>query len=554
MIAIPPLRLGKAIAYADKRMRSFRSQRIAMLREFAGPWWGPQGNDQREPLNTLFALAQSFLPVMSIEPKAQADTDFDEKRRFARTMALALNSILRDMQFSGIVDDINLDAMFGPAITFTGLAAGEYRGMDEIRGSTHDPDETFTETISPDDYVPDPFARRRCDMLYEADRIRIPRDWALAQKDLFDTAALEQLPKVGDNQGGQTKERADGLSRPSEQEDDRAIDEIEAFRVWLPQERKIVGIRGDVEVQDATDWLWERPYKYEESPYDQLGFMPMPDSTMPVPVMGIMFDLHTLINTILRKQARGAENFKQLLLYLLGREKDMNAILDARDLSAVGVADPKAFQSVQFNGADPEGFAVADKFREYANWVSGNPDAVGGLGKQSDTLGQDQMLWSNASAKLAFWRKRLLAVLTSIARKVAHHLWDDPLKEMVLADKLSGIPRAFRRVWRPEVREGDFEDYTITVQPHGMESETPEKRYQRTMDWVQRLVVPLAPLAAQQGMRVDVEALVRETGQMAEIPGSDEFVVPAMPIAEPSGAGGVASPAAAGIPAMQGTQ
>jgi hypothetical protein len=50
-----------------------------------------------------------------------------------------------------------------------------------------------------------------------------------------------------------------------------------------------------------------------------------------------------------------------------------------------------------------------------------------------------------------------------------------------------------------------------------MAPDTPTRKYRRVLDWIRNVVLPTAPIAAAQGLRLDVARLAKLTGAMLNI-------------------------------------
>jgi hypothetical protein len=74
-------------------------------------------------------------------------------------------------------------------------------------------------------------------------------------------------------------------------------------------------------------------------------------------------------------------------------------------------------------------------------------------------------------------------------------------------------------------RKGEWLDYHFDVEPHSMSQDTPTRKYRRVLEWIQHVILPTAPLAAAQGLRLDVARLAKLTGAMLNIEEAPEIFV-----------------------------
>ena len=191
------------------------------------------------------------------------------------------------------------------------------------------------------------------------------------------------------------------------------------------------------------------------------------------------------------------------------------------------------FAQYSFGGVNESMYKALGYFDAKFNEMSGNPDALGGMAPQSKTLGQDQLLYSNAGAKVGFWRRRILGHATRVLRKLAWFLWTDQDRSMELQQDLGGGLKV-ARMWTPEQRVGQFGSYSISATPYGIQSDTPERRYQRTVAWLTEVIIPLFPAMQAQGMAPDAAKIAEVTGDLGDIPRANEIIV-MLPPAPPMG-------------------
>jgi hypothetical protein len=516
-------RLARAIKVSDTGMNDFRHARYEQMRQYGGTQYGSGGPEKAEPLNLPYSIVQTFLPALAIDPKSRIKSltgeDFEP---FGHKLSLAVNRVVEEIELGETFNTILIDSLFGMGIAYSGIVNGELGPDVDEQGYYHDAGETFVDHISPDLYIPDRFATKPEAYTFEAHKYLVGYEWAM-DSGLFKKHLLEKLSPSLDPR---RKRRLEALSKGQIDTSQHWIDQIELISAWLPDHNAIITLPGDAE--RTEDYLheadWDGP---EEGPYDKLVLMQMPDNALGISHVGIIYEMHMLINELARKIMRQTMTQKNLLLYDLADVRSAQAVQNATDNSLVGVKTAKNFQEARLGGADDSNYHAIDYFRQFLNQIGGNIDAIGGLTPQSETLGQDQMLYASASMKLNWWRGRALKCAGRIMKKAARHVWEDPLKQMNLLDERPyGVSVPLQ--WGPQERQGDFEDYAIDVEPYSIHDDTPERQYERVASWVKDVLLPLATLGQAQGVEVDVGVVAEVTGELGSIPRAREMVTTGM--------------------------
>ena len=89
-------------------------------------------------------------------------------------------------------------------------------------------------------------------------------------------------------------------------------------------------------------------------------------------------------------------------------------------------------------GINTNSLAYAIQLDRILSRNAGNLDLLGGLSPQSDTVGQDELLASNASKRIADMQDRVTEFTTRIVKDLAWYLWNDPLIDLPLVKRLDG--------------------------------------------------------------------------------------------------------------------
>ena len=595
-------KLAEAVALSNERLRPMRRNRRMFLRQYAGPYFSapsatsfsrdPQGSalgqgsvlsaghasGPAEPLNTIYSVVSVILPhLVATNPRAMIRTPFPELRRAADLFALAWNHQAAEIDLGRSLRTVVTDALFGAGIMKTGLAParaallgchgpassqdrapqadgshgpaaagsstagkmpagrkGETPSPRQTPSPLPDPGEPFADPVDLDDYVIDPFARRREEAAFEGNRYRLSRRQIL-ESGLFDAAAVEALSSAAATD--------DPIRRPDGRttSDAELVDTVELIDLWLPHEGVVVTIAAGDAADASGKFLREVPWEGPaRGPYEMLGFHWASGSPLPVPPVGLFYDLHVMINKLARKQARQADRQKDLVLFDDRASEEAQKLRDAFDGEMVGMQSVDRYRQVSFGGPHAETYDQLGFLFEQFSRIAGNVDLLGGLSPMSKTLGQDEMLFESTTVRIEDMRAQVYEFTKHVGMKLAWYLWHDPLVDLPLAISDFGLRNAdlgkeqnavvgnpqseirnpqFRAAARfsADTRQGEWLDYHFDVEPHSMSQDTPTRKYRRVLEWIQNVILPIAPLAAEQGLRLDVARLAKLTGAMLNI-------------------------------------
>lgn len=535
-------KLGEALAAADAAMRPYRRNRLMFLRQYAGPYYGRAHasgvGPSPEPLNMIHAIVSVVLPhLVACNPRAMIRTHSESLRPFADVFALAWNHLAAEIDLARALRTVVTDALFGAGIMKTGLAAGApVEGLGDGDGYLHDNGRPFADPVDLDDYLIDPHARSREQAAFEGNRYHLSRQYVL-DSGLYDRGLAERMPAASaDDLPRRLDGRAEDLSRGASAAAGASSDLVEYVEladVWLPNENVVVTIPATGEPRAyLREAPWEGP---DRGPYEMLGFHWLPSNVLPVPPLGALFDLHAMINKTARRLGRQADRQKDLVLFDERAAEEAQRLRDALDGEMLGVQNVDRYKQVSFGGPHEEGYKHLAFLYEQFSRIGGNVDLLGGLSPMSNTLGQDEMLFANASVRVEDMRSQVYEFTKHVGTKLAWYLWHDPLADVPLVLRSADGREAMARFsW--DSRQGDWPDYRFDVEPHSMNPDTPTRKYRRVLEWIQNVILPTAPIAAAQGLRLDVARLAKLTGSMLNIEEAPEIFVRSAPSDPPAAA------------------
>lgn len=507
-------RLRTAMRHSLRRLRVYRQNRLAAIKQLVGKHYSEDGTPDRVPLN-LFELAYSIYKrsLVAQQPQVTVSTKFRNLKPMASTLEAAINHLLVEIDLETTLSDAVSDAMFCMGVINVGMAPYATLDDPEVFGAACNVGQPFAAVVSLDDWVHDMAAQRYEQCAYAGHRYRLPYEYVM-ECGLFENLdKLEPMSKWGANDDfGGSQERAGEVSRGQPQSDeDEIYDYVELWNVWLPMERIVTTVVMDEERLPLRTVEWEGP---ERGPYHIFGFEHVSDQIMPLAPAMMWMDIHKLTNDLFLKVGRQADRQKTVLAYEGRAAADAKAIQGANDGDAINVDSVDAIKEFKWGGAEQVNVALILQLVNQFSWLAGNLDMLGGLSPQSETLGQDQLLAASASKRLQAMQAKVLRVTTDVAKDLAQYLWNDPLIELPLTKRIKDLDMDIPTRFAPELREGDFLQYNIKIEPHSMQYQTPEMKFRAFMALLQQMVLPMAQMLGQQGLTLDFKKVVAKGAQL----------------------------------------
>jgi len=521
-------KLMSALDRSNRAMAVHRKNRLEAIRAYSGAHYGDTSGKAETPVNFMELEVGIYTRLLAANnPAVTVTTRSQRLKMIALAYELAMDDALKELRFAQLMQLIVLDAYFGAGIVKFGLAPSGHPlvGTQEL-----DPGEFVVDRVDPDDFVFDAEAKefRRC--RFHADRTLLDYEWVRAQRGkLFkhvgelepDDSTKEWVPdRVGAN------DRVDELGKSFESGGpmwDGADDYRPQLAVWdiyVPHEQVIL----TVPLQNKSLVIRERPWDGPAGgPYRMLGFGSVPGNVWPLSPASQGLDLHELANALFVKIGNQALRQKTIGVFEAGSEQDAQRILDSLDGDVVRVDEGK-IQELSVGGADQRSVAMVLMVQRLFNWIRGNLNAVGGLGPQSETATQDQLLVASASKRVQDMQARMISFVQDIVEVIAWFEWTDPLRERILLHLVPGTEVTIPLQWTPETRKGEFIDFNFEINPYSMQPRTPQQQLQTLLGLLQNVVLPLMPAIQQSGGSLDIPSLLDVIGRYAHLPELSELV------------------------------
>ncbi len=492
-------------------------KRMEILQEYSNNWYDeiPVENIRTHtPMNLVARAITTFLPMLASQtPRAMVRPRVVELNPLAELLRTTLNFVAEDIELGETLRTVTLDSLCYMGICKTGLSAGGAM-ISDAYGTLHDSGKLFVDPIYPEDYIFDMSARRKEEMDYEGNWFFIPAEF------LLDSGLYKNLDALVKAYQDTPKESPEKISKGSSSLFEKTIRPYaRPAEFWIPSEGIIVTIPPKGQgVKPLRIVEFTGP---KDGPYDLLTYMNFPESVLPIAPIYANIDFHYFVNQMMRKMARQANREKIVNIYDGTAEDDAKAVQNAADGQWVKVANVKAFQEVKNGGTPDDAYKWVEWLMKLWNEQEHNINVVGGIAKQADTLGQEQMMYANATISVDDMIEAGHKFTKRIFGKMTHYLLTDPLVDIRTAKKtLVGeeIPVQFTY---GKIKPSDFVKYNISVEPYSMQRVNPTIRLNRIMQIVSGIIVPLADLATAQGMDIDVSALIKLVGRDLDLTESE---------------------------------
>ncbi len=519
------IRLQDAAEEYMIRTKPVRRVRQKMLSQYANGYYeGGQGRLRRpQPLNIIDKGVQIIAPfLVTNNPRVLIETRYGASkpgmRSFAITLELAMAHLFDEINFAGrTLRPLIIDSLFGMGITKTGVWT---EGTTDMGGWLADVGQPYCDRVDFNDYIADISARNREEMAFEGNRYRLPL--AYVQESGMFKNFDGVIPDIRQEADTDPKSIADN----DEKQYTELRQTVELQDIYLPDEGITITLptrgQGDKIMRTVE---WEGP---EGGPYDVLYYKSFPDSIIPIAPVYIWLDISKTMNIMARKMSQNVEREKSIGVFQMGNDDDAERWKNAEHGDLIGMTEPEAAKEITIGGFNNSNSMEYLMYLEQQFATSySNLSMLGGKSSQANTLGQEQMMQYNATRALDDMVEQFHAFTRSVVKKLAFFLWTNPTKQIPIIRDVGGI--GIEVTYSEEEQEGDFVDYSFDIDPYSLSRQNPEMRFQKMMQLITGIVMPLAPLAMQQGVYPDVDMIVREAGRYLNIPNMENWWKSAVP-------------------------
>lgn len=525
---ISPKKVQKAVQRGHKRMQNFRNARLMFLRNYVGQYYDKDhGEVGHEALNMIFNAVRNLIPnIVMANPRHRVHSQYLASREYAELLQLALQQQDKKNNICEVYRRVIVDAIFTLGILKTGLAESDsVYAFDDYNHI--DTGEVFTEAVDFDNFIVDPNSRDHMfrDAAFLGDVICVPRE-NLMDSGLYDNELIEQLPSAGDRSNRHKRAAEMSMRNINIEENYELQDEVEIAELWVPSANALLTVPAAKDVLFDEYLRVDDYYGPDEGPYTLLALTPpVPSNPLPIPMVGIWNDLHTLSNRMAKKVIDQAERQKDVVTYRRASADDAQELLEAGDGDTVAVDDPDGVNVLSFGGQQRSNEAHLQQLQNWFNMMAANPEALGGQRTDAKSATEARILQNQASTGLEDTRNLVYQMASQEARKRAWFLHTDPFIQLPLIKRVEvreppmqvggmAIPGGSRMedtqvMLTPEARSGDWLDFTFEIEPESMGMKNSEVRYAEALEFATQ-IMPAAFQAAQTAFALGIPFNVKE--------------------------------------------
>jgi hypothetical protein len=209
-------------------------------------------------------------------------------------------------------------------------------------------------------------------------------------------------------------------------------------------------------------------------------------------------------------------------------EDDANALRTAERNGWYRGKSPEQIKQFETGGVSQQDMALATFIMDEYDRFAGNLQAMGGLGSQASTLGQEELIHGQLSRNVADMRMAVVSFAAESILDLGRLMWEDQTLEIKSSMQIGNSGIEVSSDWKPEYRVGEFDDYQFRVEPYSMVFKTPEQKLQELFQVLQQLS-PLWPMFQASGASLDAEAIVDEIARLKNRPEFKRFITFASP-------------------------
>ncbi len=501
-------RLLKAVKTSREALEPFRRTREELIRDYVGSWYSTNGARYETLVNLINQTAKIYTVALAANnPKVRVSTPTPENWAFAKRFEASLNQLISDMNLDETFRMIVLDAFFciGCGVVMMRDSDTRFHGLLESEEDVWlDPGEPWLNRVSTDDLILDMSAKELSKMRFAGHRYRADFEKVKDERG-YDQKVRDKLTATSKKSSGDAT-RAQDIASGAVVDDDELKPMLWLMDLWIPENRSVATFACD---QDDLAPLIERKWKGSQGgPYKYLSFGPVPDNPVPVSPAANLKGLHDLQNRLHRKMQKQSDNQRTINVYPPG-ESDTAAVLKkAKDGQWVKVSSPQAVGQVKLGGVDPGNQAFSMVVQDEYDRFAGNLRAMGGLGAQGETLGQEEIIQGNVSRMEAGMHLSVLKFAGECCYDLGYLMWNDQTLTVNASRQIRGADVFVSSSWRPGHRVGDFESYQFDVEAYSMVYKPPAQKLAELFSTLDR-IAPLWPMFQASGAVLDVQELLQ---------------------------------------------
>jgi hypothetical protein len=519
-------RLGTSVHAAYRGWESFRNQNQQYVEAYLGPGYGNTKDKRRKYINKSQQNAVSIMMSLAANrPTISVESPHKSLWPFAKTLQTAINNLLKEIRFEETLRRWVLDAYFQVGIVKVHRRdSGIVEFEPDIR---MDPGCPFASNVSLDDFACDP-ARNWGEVKWAGDMYRIPyRDIKEGVRTgMFDPIALECC-KPSSKYEMLDGNRLEAFGQGEECDTDEFEPMVDLADIWIAAEQRIYTFpvlhRGTFNIKPtpiaSMDWL-----DPDSSPYHLLGFNEAPECIMPVSPASLIDEMDRLINNLMRKQARRAQNQKNVTVFDPSASQTAKRLKDCVD-DEILQGNPQQIAPITVGGISPQTQGFMNECLGLVDELGGGINMRLGAAPGSDTATQDEMMRSASSQLMAQMQTRVASATRALVKSLAFELWQDEFKTIAARLPVEGAPEyTYDATWRPGEREGNFLDYEFDVNVYSYNWQNPSTQLNEFITLMTTFYLPLEGQMAAQGGAINLALASNKIAELSNKPWLKDIV------------------------------
>lgn len=520
-------RLLKAIRSSRNAMEPFQRVRKELIKDYCGSWYSEGGAENKTLVNLINQTARIYtISLAANNPQVLVSTPRTENIAFARRFEVNLNKLISDMTLDKTFRQIVLDAFFclGCGVVMMRDTDLRFHGMLESEEEVwYDPGEPWLNRVSLDDLILDMSAKELSKMRYCGHRYRADYEKVMSEPG-YSKKVKEKLKPTNRSHHDQTGAARDIASDDSE--DDDLKDMVWLMDIWIAENNSVVTMacdQGDLEPLIERDWKGS-----QAGPYKFLSLGDTPDNVIPTSPAINLKGMHDMQNRLHRRMEDDSDAHRKVNAYPPGASDDAKRLQTAGRNDWVKIGDPRAISQIELGGIDQRDMALATFIQTEYDRLAGNLQAMGGLGAQAATVGQEELIHGQLSKNVADMRMGVVMFAAECILDLGRLMWEDETLELRTSMPVGNSGIHVRSDWEPGHRLGEFDDYEFKVEPYSMVFKTPQQHLQEYFQ-VLREIAPLWPMFQASGATLNVQVLVREMARLMNKPEIEQLITFANP-------------------------
>ena len=516
-------RLYKAIRSSRDALEKHRRVRNLMIRHYAGSWYDtttPQGSE-KILVNLMNQTARIYTVALAASnPKVLVETPNEDMYPFAMRFEVNVNKLISDMCLDSTFRAIVLDAFFclGVGVVMMRDTDTRFHGILESEEDVWlDPGEPWLNRVSLDDLILDMPTKERTKMRFCGHRYRADYEKVMDEPG-YDKKIKAKLKPSSRETQDTTESARDIGTDPSK--DDDLKDMIWLQDVWIAENKSVVTLPCDQDLEPLIERDWTGS---QAGPYKFLSLGDVPDRIIPASPAVNLFGMHLQQNRLHVRMEADSDAHRVVNVYAPAGADDAEKIRTGQRNSWVRMNDPKSVNQVEVGGIDQRDMALATFIQDEYDRLAGNLQAMGGLGPQASTLGQEELVHGQLSRNVADMRMSVVSFASDCILDLGRLMWEDQTLELQSSVPVGNSGIQVSSNWTPNNRVGNFEDYEFSVEPYSMVFKTPEQKLQELFQVLQQ-IAPLWPMFQASGATLDAEAIVDEIARLKNRPEFKRFI------------------------------